>query len=252
MEYEPYKEYELHDMFKEPRRVSSDPYKLFAAYMISCLYELYEPDDDSETYDPENIWGWLVDKQMCDKNVKEAIEDFTYACYNDLSIAIWSRGYSIRKARLLDKGRLESIFQFPVVKTDEGDCYKVVRNGIMNLEKPVSDDNSPISEYHRNKAYLEEVIRIAKDDKNDGYDKLTDMEVTMYCWYVFYKKIDSRDYWIFRKTYEKFLYTDEDDDRACWTDKVLKTKRLDTQYLFSANKVKDWNKRHKQKSIIDV
>ena len=239
-------------MFKEPRRVSSDPYQLFAAYMISCLYELYEPDNDSETYDPENTWGWLVDKQMCDKMVKEAIEQFIEACDNDLSIDIWNRGYTIRKARLLDMKRLEDIFQFPIVNADEGDCYNVVKNGIMKLEKAVSADKSHIAEYHRNKAYLEEVIRIAKDDKNDGYDKLTDMEVTMYCWYVFYKKMDGRDYWIFRKTYEKFLYTDEDDDRACWTDKVLKTKRLDTQYLFSANKVKDWNKRHKQKSIVNV
>ena len=239
-------------MFKEPRRVSSDPYQLFAAYMISCLYELYEPDNDSETYDPENTWGWLVDKQMCDKMVKEAIEQFIEACDNDLSIDIWNRGYTIRKARLLDIKRLEDIFQIPIVNADEGDCYNVVKNGIMNLEKSVSADKSHIAEYHRNKAYLEEVIRIAKDDKNDGYDKLTDMEVTMYCWYVFYKKMDGRDYWIFRKTYEKFLYTDEDDDRACWTDKVLKTKRLDTQYLFSANKVKDWNKRHKQKSIVNV
>lgn len=255
MEYLPYKEYELHDMFKEPRRISKNPYKLFAAYMLSCLFELYDPENEIEgiPFIPEETWGWVVDKDLLDKTAKNAIEQFIDACDNDLNIDIWNRGYSIRRANHIDRSRLTDIFKFPIVASDNGDCYRIIKNGIMNLECPYDTENdNPIAEFTRNKLYLQKVIETAKDDEHDGYDKLTDMEVTMYCWHAFCNKIKSRDYWIFRKTYDRYLYTTEDDDRECFNDKAQKTGRHDTQYLFSANKVKKWNEEHHQKSIINI
>lgn len=252
MEYKPYKEYELHDMFKEPRRISQNPYRLFAAYMLSCLFELRDDSDDDEPIVPENTWGWLVSKTMLDKVVVESIEDFINACDNDLTIDIWGRGYSIRRANKLDRRKLKNVFEFPIVHSSDGDSYRVIKNGIMNLEEPVNNDDSLIMQFRRNKKYLEEVIRMAMDDEHDGYDKLTDMEITMYCWHIFCNKGDCRDYWVFRTVYGKYLYTSEEDDKSCWTDKVIKEKRHDTEYLFSANKVQQWNKEHKQKSVINI
>lgn len=252
MKYKPYKDSELHDIIMNPRQIAKDPYRLHAAYMISCLFDLYEPseeDDEATPFIPERSWGWLTDKSLFDKMMKSAQQQFIEACDNGASIDIWGRGYSIRHADKLDKERLNSIFNFPLVEQEGEQYYKIVKGGVMNLSD--EEESDPISEFKTNKAYLQEVIKTALDDEHDGWNKLTDMEVTMYLWHLFCKKTDCRDYWVFRKAYEKDIYTKESDECDCWNDKAIKTKRHDTQYLFSAKKVQSWNETHHQKSIIN-
>lgn len=253
MDYRPYKEYELHDIIAEPRRIAKDPYKLHAAFMISCLFDLYEPteeeNDGTKPFKPEWSWGWLADKALFDKLVKNAQQQFAEACDNGLAIDIWGKGYSIRHADKLDRERLKGIFNFPIVEREDGQYYEIVQSGIIDLSG--TEEADPISEFKENKAYLQEVIKTALDDEHDGWNKLTDMEVTMYLWHLFCKKTYCRDYWTFRKTYQHDICTTEKDERDCWNDKAIKTKRHDTQYLFSARKVQGWNNRHHQKSIVN-
>jgi hypothetical protein len=248
MDYKPYKEYELHDMFKEPRRIAKNPYKLYAAYMLSCIFELHEPeeDDDDNMFDPETTWGWTIDKDLYDKTFKNAYEQFCDALDYDLQIDVWGQGYSIRNGRKLDRKALLSVFNFPV----KDDNVIIERTGILNIEQ--SHELTLNEKFVQNKIYLEKVIQMAEDDTNDGWDKLTDMEVTMYIWYLWCKKTTSRDYNIFRKECSKDLYTSKEDDESCFNDKVQLTRQPTTQYLFSALKVIDWNKAHHQKSPIVV
>lgn len=248
MEYEPYKDYELHDILKEPRRIAKNPYKLYAAYMLSCIFELYEPEDedDNADIDPETTWNWSVDKSIYDKAFKNAYEQFCDALDLDLQIDVWGQGYTIRNGRKLDKKKLLSVFNFPV---DDGDVI-ITKLGVLNIE---GDHELSLNEkFVQNKLYLEKVIQMAEDDAHDGWNKLTDMEVTMYIWYLWCKKTTSRDYKIFRQECAEDLYTIEDDDRSCFNDKVQLTHTPTTQYLFSALKVMDWNKQHHQKSPISV
>lgn len=254
MDYRPYKDYELHDIITEPRRIAKDPYKLHAAFMVSCLFDLYEPSDEEEAgskpFDPEKSWGWLADKSLFDKTMRNARQQFSEACDNGLSIDIWGKNYSIRYASKLDKERLKDIFSFPLVEVRGESYYKITKDGIIDLSD--AEECDPISEFKKNKAYLQKVVKTALDDEHDGWNKLTDMEVAMYLWHLFCKKTDCRDYWTFRKTFKNDLYTTEQDERGCWNDKAIKTNRHDTQYLFSARKVQDWNERHHQKSIINL
>lgn len=243
MEYEPYQSYELHDMLVEPRRIAKYPYKLHAAYMLDSLFDLYENDED-EPLTQDSIWGWMVDKDDLDKLVENANADFIDACDNDLPIDIKGKSFTIRHSKDLNKDRLKDIFKFPIW---EDGRLKVVPNGVMNLEKEIV---STKNEFEQNKAYLERVIQVAEDDEHDGWNKLTDMEVTMYMWQLWCHKHDERDYSAFRQKCERDLYTKESDDRSCFNDKATATGTTPTQFLFSAKKVIAWNKAHSQLSVI--
>lgn len=243
MDYTPYSVYELHDFFVEPHRIAKDPYKLHAAYMLSNLFDLYDYEEDVQ-FIPEKTWNWEVDVGMLKRMIKNANNDFLSACDNDLMIDIWNQGYSIRHSKDVDRSRLKDIFNF--VQTDH-DTFVVSPNGIMNLNSYYA---SKQIEFEENKKYLERVIALAEDDAHDGWDKLTDMEVTMYVWYLWCRKTDDRDYSYFRKKCFKDLYTKKSDDIACFNSKVSKTLTPTTQYLFSSSKVKEWNQTHHQKSYI--
>ena len=243
MDYVPYSVYELHDFFVEPHRIAKDPYKLHAAYMLSNLFDLYDDDEDVQ-FIPEKTWGWEVDIDMLRKMVENANDDFLSACDNDLMIDIWNQRYSIRHSKDIDRSRLKNIFNF--IETDHN-TYIVSHNGIMNLNSRFA---SKQTEFEENKKYLEGVIVLAEDDLHNGWDKLTDMEITMYVWYLWCKKTNDRDYTHFRKRCSKDLYTRKADDVGCFNSKVSETLIPTTQYLFSASKVKKWNLEHHQKSYI--
>lgn len=252
--YKPYSDYDIHILFSEPREISDKPYMLHAAFLLSCLFEAYTPDENDEDEDGnstplEGIWNWKIPQTVLNSIVKNANEQFIYASDNGTQIDIWGRGYSIRKSNAYDKSRLNSIFNFPI----DGDDYIVTKSGIINL---MGDVNSDIhlnykNEFSDNKEYLRKVIMVAEDDEHNGWDKLTDMEVTMYLWAIFYRKNEYENDIIFREKYKKDLYTSANDDKSCWNSIAQLHSKPYGLYTFSACKVREWNKQHCQQSIID-
>lgn len=251
MKYEPYSDYDIHLFFSEVREISDRPYLLHAAFLLSCLFESYTPDDEGgeENVDLEHTWGWKIPQSVLKSIVKNANEEFVYASEHGIQIDIWHKGYSIRKVNAYDKTRLNRIFNFPT----DGDDYIVCKDGIMNLAGSPSLDayDKTKSEYSDNKAYLRKVIMTAEDDANNGWDKLTDMEITLYLWAIFYRKYEEENELRFREIFKKDLYTNSNDDKQCWNDLAQLNQKPHGLYTFSASKIRKWNELHHQPSVID-
>lgn len=249
--YEPYSDYDIHIFFSEPREISDRPYMLHAAFLLNCLFEAYTPDEDEEEEQVklEETWGWKIPKTVLDSIVKNANEQFIYASDHGTQVDVWGKGFSIRKVNAYDKTRLGDIFDFPA----DGDDYIVTKSGIMNLAGNFTTDarQQVKDEFADNKSYLRKVIMVAEDDAHNGWDKLTDMEVTMYLWAIFYRKHEVENDLQFRNQFAKDLYTSENDDRQCWNAVAQLNGKPHGLYTFSACKVREWNKAHNQKSIID-
>lgn len=252
--YKPYSDYDIHIFFSEPREISDKPYMLHAAFLLSCLFEAYTPDESDEDEEGDSIpledtWNWKIPQTVLNSIVKNANEQFIYASDNGTQIDIWGRGYSIRKPNAYDKSRLNNIFNFPI----DGDDYIVTKSGVINLMGDVKSDAHLRykDEFSDNKEYLRKVIMVAEDDEHNGWDKLTDMEVTMYLWAIFYRKNECENDIIFREKYKKDLYTSVNDDKSCWNSIAQLNSKPYGLYTFSACKVREWNKQHCQQSIID-
>lgn len=248
--YEPYSDYDIHIFFSEPREISDRPYMLHAAFLLNCLFEAYTPDEDEEEQGkPEETWGWKIPKTVLSSIVKNANEQFIYASDHGTQVDVWGKGFSIRKVNAYDKTRLDDIFNFPI----DGDDYIVTKSGVMNLAGNFTTDarKQVKDEFLDNKSYLRKVIMVAEDDAHDGWDKLTDMEVTMYLWAIFYRKHEIENDLQFRNQFAKDLYTTENDDKQCWNAVAQLNGKPHGLYTFSACKVRRWNKAHNQKSVID-
>lgn len=250
--YEPYSDYDIHLFFSEPREISDRPYMLHAAFLLSCLFESYTPDEDEEEDEQprlEDTWGWKIPKTVLHSIVKNANEQFIEASDNGTQIDVWNRAFSIRKVNAYDKTRLGDIFDFP----SDGDDYVVVKTGVMNLAGAFTSNarEEVANELQDNRSYLRKVIMVAEDDAHNGWDKLTDMEVTMYLWAIFYRKHENDNDLRFRNLYKQDLYTTEADDRQCWNAVAQLGSKPHGLYTFSACKVREWNEQHKQASIID-
>lgn len=247
--YEPYIESDLYEIINEPREVSDRPYMLHAAFLISCVFESLTFEEDDEHCGKQDMWGMKIPKSVLESIVKNANEQFVYASDNGTQIDVWNKPFSIRKRNAYDKGRLGEIFKFP----SEDNSYVITKEGVMNLSG-ISKSKARAAdrdEYQDNKEYLRKVVMIAEDDENDGWDKLTDMEVSIYCWVLYYRKHESDNEKDFRKKFGKDLYTEACDDRQCWNEVALLRGTPHGLYTYSAHKVRDWNISHGQVSIID-
>lgn len=249
MEYEPYKEYDIYDMINEPRRISKDPYKLHAAFMLSCLFEMCPDDEDGKEANPNDTWNWAIPKRTLERLVENGNTQFIEACDNDFQVDIWGKQYSIRHSKDIDRTRLSNIFNFE----EQDDSYIVKKNGIMNLALPIMGmEQDIIVNFKDNRAYLQKVVLTAEDDEHDGWDKLTDMEVTLYLWYLFTRKRQSPyNYNKFRNKFKDELYTTAKEERSCWNDNLQDDSNINTPYIFSAAKVRRWNEQNKQHSIVE-
>lgn len=248
MKYEPYSDYDIHLFFSEVREISDRPYMLHAAFLLNCLFEAYEPDEEDDV-DLEHTWGWKIPQSVLKSIVKNANEQFIYASDHGTQIDIWDKGYSIRKVNAYDKTRLDKIFNFPT----DGNDYIVCKEGVINLVEPSTlDAHAKVkAEFFDNKAYLRKVVMTAEDDAHNGWDKLTDIEVTLYLWAIFYRKHEEENELRFREMFKKDLYTTSNDDAQCWNDLAQLRQRPCGLYTFSASKIREWNKQHQQASIID-
>lgn len=248
--YEPYNDMELYALMNEPWEVSDNPYKLHAAYAISCLYDLICADDDDEDSAPakEDIWKSKMPKKIVDRLVQDIAIDFNDAAQNRTKIRIWGKSYSIRRVNAYDPKRLHLIFGFE----EDGDEYIINRNGIMDLSGATQDS---LKQYEVgreqskiNRTYVRQIIKLAEDDKNNGWDKLTDMEIVVYCWALHYNKTQSENMIKFLSDYKDYIYVNKNDIQDCFNEKSAFRQRPVGMYPFSRDLVLDWSTYNHQKS----
>lgn len=250
--YEPYNASDLKTLIKEPWEISDNPFMLHAAYALSCLFDICTSDDeeeDNEDFTQKNMWGCTVPQQILDRLVMEIAADFNDAARNHKQIRIWGKSYSIRKVNAYDPKRLHLIFQFPL---KDGE-YTITEEGVMNLSGTIPDSlksyEVSCQQAHANRTYLRQIIRLAEDDANNGWDKLTDMEIIVYCWALFYNKYQTDNFLQFKQKYKDYLYVKEPDIISCFNEKASLRQRPVGMYTFSYDKVQEWNETNHQKSV---
>ncbi len=249
--YQPYSASDLDILMHEPWEISDQPYRLHAAYALSCLFETFQTDAEEcgDEFSPNDMWGFKITKKILDRLVVDIESDFNDAASNYKQVRIWGKSYSVRKVNAYDHNRLHLIFKFP--ETD-GD-YTITKEGVMNLCGIVPDilQKYEISreKAQANRTYLRQIIMLAEDDVNNGWDKLTDMEVAIYCWALFYNKYQVDNWILFKQKYKEHLYVEEADIFGCFNEKAILRQCPIGMYTFSQNKVQEWNEANKQKSI---
>lgn len=248
--YPPYELQELRTIIHEPWEVADQPYRLHASYAIQALFEtLYnEEDEEEETPDRyDNYWGNTIPKNTIDRLVRDIAEDFNDAAANYKPIRIKSRRYTIRKVNAYDRNRLTQIFNFPSV----GDDYLIVPEGVMNLENSLGTviDNHVINQEQskKNRNYLRQIIKLAEDDESAGWDRLTDIEILIYCWAAYYNKHQTDNLKEFKNLYKDYIYVSDFDIKACLNEKSALREKPCGMYAFSYDRVKEW---HKARGIV--
>lgn len=242
--YQPYIESDIKTLLTEPWEVSDRPYMLHAAYALNCLYDIVVSDDEEDENESQQLWGSKIEKKILDRLVLDIKADFNDAASNRKPIQIWGKSYSIRKVNSYDPERLHLIFNFPFMD----DEYCITKDGIMNLAGTV-DPRLQIYEVtkeqaQRNRTYLRQIIMLAEDDKGNGWDKLTDMEVTVYCWALYYNKYQFDSLVQFKKLYKDYLYISEQEIESCYNEKSSLRQTPVGMYAFSYDKIQDWHKSH--------
>lgn len=244
METNHYDEIELYQLMNEPWEVTDRPYLLHAAYALSCLSEAVEDDEDEN----EPIWGKRIPSKILKSVVDNAAENFALAAQNNTRIDVWGRPYSVRKANAFDRKKLKGIFDF---KLDNGE-YIIEKSGVVKLAASEhSSFESNKKSLSANKDYLRKIIMLAEDDDNDGWDKLTDMEVAAYCWAQYYNKHQQDNEVRFMEEYKLYVPVTIDEIHKCMSDYSTKTGRLHGMYAFDRDKTMRWNNDHQQQSHAD-
>ena len=199
--YQPYDIGDIDTMLNEPWEISDQPFMLHAAYALNCLYDIVAPEDDEE-FTPNDIWGNKIEKKILDRLVLDIQSDFNDAATNRKPVRIWGKSYTIRKVNAYDHSRLHLIFNFPIEKGE----YIITKEGVLNL---AGVPNPRIKSYELskeqaqiNRTYLRQIIVLAEDDSQNGWEQLTDMEIIIYCWALFYNKHQFNNWLLFKKEYQ--------------------------------------------------
>lgn len=249
-DYAPYGEKELQALITEPWTVSDDPYKIYAAYALSALYDMVFPDfyPEDRLKVPGFIWGLPVPVRIVARLVRDLETDFNDAAENHKPVRIWGRSSTIRYPKRYDPSRLHDIFNFE----RQNDEYIISKDGIMNLADKLSDGHigcdDPKAQAAFNRTYLRQIVMLAEDDANGGWDKLTDMEVVLYCWAMFHNKTQSEKFDVFKYEYADYIYVPDKEILGCLSSKSQPRQIPLGIHGFSADKVKAWNIAHGQKS----
>jgi len=242
-----YDEIELYQLMNEPWEISDRPYLLHAAYALSCLSEALEDDSDDDD-EKTSIWGKTIPERILKSILRNITEGFNDAAQHGTRIDVWGRAYSVRKVNAYDPKRLDKIFDFPL----ENGEYTITREGFKKLSDCEHCSFQQNKEnFSINKSFLRKVVKLAEDDENDGWDKLTDMEVAVYCWAKFYHKYQCDNEVQFSEKYKKHLYVSMDEIHACLNEYSTTLKRLHGMYCFDHEKVMKWNDDNDQPSVID-
>lgn len=248
--YLPYDVSDIGTLLNEPWEVSDQPFMLHAAYALNCLYDIVAPEDDEE-FTPDDIWGNKIEKKILDRLVLDIQDDFNDAATNRKPVRIWDRGYTIRKVNAYDHSRLHLIFNFPI----ENGEYTITKEGVLNLGTVTNPFLKPYevskAQAQINRTYLRQIIMLAEDDENNGWEQLTDMEIVVYCWALFYNKHQFDNFIQFKKEYKDYLYVTEREIFDCLNEKSTLRQKPVGMYAFSYDKIQEWNKGHGQISAAD-
>lgn len=247
--YEPYSSSEIDVLLHEPWEISDQPYRLHAAYALSTLFDVCAPDmEEEDEFKAEDMWGCRIPKRIIDHLSNEIMTDFNDAATRYKTIRIWGKQYPVRKVNAYDHNRLNLVFAFP----EENGDYIITKNGVLNLSGVISDSLKKYEitkdQASANRLYLRQIIKMAEDDLNNGWDRLTDMEIVLYCWGMFYNKHQADNFVLFKHKYKDYIYVKESDIMNCLNVKSAVRQRPTGMYAFSYEKVQEWNLINKQKS----
>ncbi len=247
--YQPFSPSDIEILMREPWEVSDQPYMLHAAFALSTLYDICIPDnEDEEEFALDDIWECTVPKNILDRLVKDLETDFNDAATKYKPVKIWGKTYSIRRINSYDRSRLHMIFNFPL----ENGEYVITKEGVMDLRGIIPSELSAYEiskeQAQANRTYLRQIIMLAENDAENGWDQLTDMEIIIYCWALFYNKHQFDNFLQFKNEYKDYLYVTDTDILKCLNEKSTLRKQPIGMYAFSKDKVTKWNEANDQPS----
>ena len=237
----PYSEYEIDMLVRDTDEISDSPYPLFAAYAISCLYDLAETEGNG-------IWGSKLPQSIVDKTLENAVADFCAATDNRLPIEIFGKSYRIERVNAFNRKVLINQFDFQ----RDGEDYIIEKSRIINLmvynEKPYLKARE---ELKGNRLFFRKVVVVAEDEANDGWDRLTDMEVAVYCWGYYHFSTKSYNAVEWYSKYAEYIGQPLSEIQKCWNDECRLMCKPNGMFIFSADAVREWNISNGQHSIVD-
>ena len=233
-----YTEREINYIINRTRAISSNPNQLYAAYAISCLSEYLVEDGAID-----DMWGMEIDIDNLCKLLEDTYLDFTSAMSNNIPITIFGNQYTIRNKNQFASQSAGSIFDFDI----SNGMALISKGKIRNIELVVEKESTADI-----RLFFRKIVCLAEDDVNDGWNKLTDMEIVFYCWGMFYYSDLKCDFCSFMSKYSDYIYVNEDEIKKVWSDNCIKSGRLNGIFAFSKRKIEQFNKEHSQKSFVDT
>lgn len=245
MKYSNYTSYELREIVTDPRAIANNPHKLLVSFVVNSIYD--ELIQDEEITFPDEA---RVPTMVLDKYVEDCIEDFIASAEKGDTIRIRNQGFRIRKFNSFHKDRASDAFNFPV----DNENSIITGNGIFDVETKVSSSHEEKSKsYDANRFFFWKVMSLSQTD--EGYDKLTDMEVAVYCWAIWIKEqpldvfIDEDKIKKWWQKYYDYFQIPLDDIISCMNPDMKAANKTNTYFLFDGNLVDAWNKKHSQQSM---
>ena len=251
-EYPTLSDYDLRILKERTRDISASPYRLFLAFVLSSISDALEPDDIEEDI-RQSVWGRTIPVDIFDRMFNSCLDDFVEAIQNHITIEVFGKPYSIRNAKSVSIEKLAESVQFPVYN----DEYSICKMGFKNVEsEQLSDFASQRRELKDDLAYIRKIIYLANDDYNDGWDKLTDIELAAYLW-VYYtaravakqRRINDK-YMVewYQKRLLKYANLPMATIRSMWSSRVKIVEQADSITTFSAEKMRKWNESERKLS----
>lgn len=242
MTYPNYPSDVVKDTLKNTRKYAGDPHALLIAYVLSSIKELLDEDKD--------LWGAKVPTEILDRYIDSCYDDFMNAAYMGTTIKIEGNGYRVRKIKDLSIEKARQMFSFPT----EDDYSIICAEGVFDVRKKVAQTHQEQSDsYKINRFYFWKVMAYA-NGTDEQWDKLTDMEIAMFCWAMWIKKLPYsavvnddmiQEWW--EHEYEYFELP-LDEIKGCFATEICDSNKLNTYFAFDYYKVKEWNNSHNVKS----
>lgn len=241
-----YNDIELHQLLNRTWEITDRPYWLYTAYIVSCLYEMLDDIEEDEDPFKESLWGQKIPKKVATIIIENATEDFCCAAANKGKIDVFGKTYTVR-AKSLDADAMVKSFQF----AEDGDLL-VINKNIVKLDKQEFLPYEITKKTFRgNKIFLHQIVKLAEDDENDGWEKLTDMEVVVYCWAKYCTRHHSDNREPFFHQYRQYISMPQKEVVDCLISYNSNNSKIHGMYAFDRTKVMEWNKQNDQESIID-
>lgn len=255
-----YSHFELNNMIAHPETVSRDVYKLFTVYVWEALTNYFqsvsednadEEDDDFEAITPN---GKCLEISVWNSILNNCINDLNGAASTKSTLQIKGQSFRIPNGDYPMR-KLRAIFHFykttsqpngeEIVVIYKYDLKEIVENG---------SGKSELDECREDRLYFKKIVYLA-ESSDDNWDKLTDMEAAIYYWGFILAKyegnpVNTVDIHEALTPILKETGIDRAMLESCMR-KPLKRSEITIKTQFSATKVREWNKKFKQSSIVD-